>query len=190
MNIDKFKNAIGGGVRSSLFRVQGDIGRLGKDDRVNFLCTAAQLPASTLSETTAPFRGRLLKIPTARTFDAWTITILSDRGMELRSKFEQWMDSINGARDNVEQIDGAVTNFESSFLTNWRVQQLDRSGKPVKSYELYYCYPTSVSAVDLDSGDADSLSSFTATLSYSYFLTSAVSTGGNPRGNFQIGETD
>ena len=190
MNIDKFKNAIGGGVRSSLFRVQGDIGRLGKDQRVNFLCTASSLPASTLGETTAPYRGRLIKIPTARTFDAWSITILSDRGMQLRSKFEQWIDSINGARDNIEQVRNGVTDFENSFLPNWRVQQLDRSGTPIKSYELYYCYPTSVGNVDLDAGSADTLSSFTVTLSYSYFLTSGVATGENPRGNFQIGETD
>ena len=92
-----FKDAVGGGVRNALFRVNGFIGNQGLTTQFHFLCTAAQLPASTIGEGTCPFRGRNIKIPTSRTFEDWTITILSDRGMTLRSKFEQWLDSINGA---------------------------------------------------------------------------------------------
>jgi hypothetical protein len=111
-------------------------------------------------------------------FEDWTITILSDRGMVLRNKFEQWLDSINGTRDNVEQVQDAVTNLSSAFFTDWYVDQLDRSGKAIKSYQFKYCYPSNVSSVDLSAADED-LSQFAVTLSYSYFLTSGVSTGGN-----------
>ncbi len=178
MNIDSFKDAVGGGVRNALFRVNGFIGNQGADNAVSFLCTAAQLPASTIGQTIAPYRGRTIKIPTSRVFEDWTITILSDRGMVLRNKFEQWLDSINGTRDNVEQVQDAVTNLSSAFFTDWYVDQLDRSGKAIKSYQFKYCYPSNVSSVDLSAADED-LSQFAVTLSYSYFLTSGVSTGGN-----------
>ena len=178
MNIDSFKDAVGGGVRNALFRVNGFIGNQGADNSVSFLCTAAQLPASTIGQTIAPFRGRNIKIPTSRTFEDWTITILSDRGMVLRSKFEQWLDSLNGSRDNVEQVQDAVTNLSSAFFTDWYVAQLDRSGKAIKSYQFKYCYPSSISSVDLAAADEE-LSQFSVTLSYSYFLTTGVSTGGN-----------
>jgi|TARA_E500000305_G_C4015943_1_gene235574 hypothetical protein len=178
MNIDSFKDAVGGGVRNALFRVNGFIGNQGADNSVSFLCTAAQLPASTIGQTIAPFRGRNIKIPTSRTFEDWTITILSDRGMVLRSKFEQWLDSLNGSRDNVEQVQDAVTNLSSAFFTDWYVDQLDRSGKAIKSYQFKYCYPSSISSVDLAAADEE-LSQFSVTLSYSYFLTTGVSTGGN-----------
>jgi hypothetical protein len=178
MNIDSFKDAVGGGVRNALFRVNGFIGNQGADNAVSFLCTAAQLPASTIGQTVAPFRGRNIKIPTSRTFEDWSITILSDRGMVLRSKFEQWLDSINGTRDNVEQVQDAVTNLSSAFFTDWYVDQLDRSGKAIKSYQFKYCYPSSISSVDLNAADEE-LSQFSVTLAYSYFLTTGVSTGGN-----------
>ena len=124
------------------------------------------------------FLPRNIKIPTSRTFEDWTITILSDRGMVLRSKFEQWLDSLNGSRDNVEQVQDAVTNLSSAFFTDWYVDQLDRSGKAIKSYQFKYCYPSSISSVDLAAADEE-LSQFSVTLSYSYFLTTGVSTGGN-----------
>ena len=178
MNIDNFKTAVGGGVRNALFRVNGFIGNQGADNAVSFLCTAAQLPTSTLGQTTAPYRGRNIKIPTSRTFEDWTITILSDRNLTLRSKFEQWVDSINGSRDNVEQVQDAVTDLSAAFFTDWYVDQLDRSGKAIKSYQFKYCFPTTVSSVDL-SAESEELQNFSVSLAYSYFLTTGVSTGGN-----------
>ena len=178
MNIDSFKDAVGGGVRNALFRVNGFIGNQGADNAVSFLCTAAQLPTSTLGQTTAPYRGRNIKIPTSRTFEDWTITILSDRNMTLRSKFEQWVDSINGSRDNIEQVQDAVTDLSAAFFTDWYVDQLDRSGKAIKSYQFKYCFPTTVSSVDL-SAESEELQNFSVSLAYSYFLTTGVSTGGN-----------
>lgn len=178
MNIDSFKDAVGGGVRNALFRVNGFIGNQGADNAVSFLCTAAQLPTTTLGQTTAPYRGRNIKIPTSRTFEDWTITILSDRNMTLRSKFEQWVDSINGSRNNIEQTQDAVTNFTAAFFTDWYVDQLDRSGKAIKSYQFKYCFPTTVSSVDL-SAESEELQNFSVSLAYSYFLTTGVSTGGN-----------
>ena len=178
MNIDSFKDAVGGGVRNALFRVNGFIGNQGADNAVSFLCTAAQLPTTTLGQTTAPYRGRNIKIPTSRTFEDWTITILSDRNMTLRSKFEQWVDSINGSRDNVEQTQDAVTDLSTAFFTDWYVDQLDRSGKAIKSYQFKYCFPTTVSSVDL-SAESEELQNFSVSLAYSYFLTTGVSTGGN-----------
>ena len=178
MNIDSFKDAVGGGVRNALFRVNGFIGNQGADNAVSFLCTAAQLPTTTLGQTTAPYRGRNIKIPTSRTVEDWTITILSDRNMTLRSKFEQWVDSINGSRNNIEQTQDAVTNLASAFFTDWYVDQLDRSGKAIKSYQFKYCFPTTVSSVDL-SAESEELQNFSVSLAYSYFLTTGVSTGGN-----------
>ena len=178
MNIDSFKDAVGGGVRNALFRVNGFIGNQGADNAVSFLCTAAQLPTTTLGQTTAPYRGRNIKIPTSRTFEDWTITILSDRNLSLRSKFEQWVDSINGSRDNVEQVQDAVTDLSAAFFTDWYVDQLDRSGKAIKSYQFKYCFPTTVSSVDL-SAESEELQNFSVSLAYSYFLTTGVSTGGN-----------
>ena len=179
MNIDSFKDAVGGGVRNALFRVNGFIGNQGSDNaRIIFMHCCSVTCLNDWSNNLPHFRGRNIKIPTSRTFEDWTITILSDRGMVLRSKFEQWVDSINGSRDNVEQVQDAVTNFHATF-TDWYVDQLDRSGKAIKSYQFKYCFPTSIGSVDLNAADEELSILQSVTLAYSYFLTTGVSTGGN-----------
>ena len=92
MRIEDFKDKIGGGARPALFRVGGRIGASGTDDRTQFLVTAANLPLSTIGEATPAFRGRTIKIPMSRTFEDWTINVLSDKDMDLRSKFESWLE--------------------------------------------------------------------------------------------------
>ena len=171
MNIDKFKNAIGGGVSPSLFRVRGNIGTTTSPDSLSFLVTAAQLPASTLGEINVNYRGRQLNLPGSRTFVPLTMRILNDEGMFLRSRFEKWLDDLNGAASNIAQRPITLTNAVD--FPTWSVDQLNRNGQPIKSYELLYCFPTSVSGIDL-SADADGLSDFQVTLNYSYFLTSGV----------------
>ena len=103
MNIDKFKNAIGGGVRPSLFRIRGNIGSTTSPDSMSFLCTAASLPASTLGTIDVNYRGRTLTLPGSRTFDSWDITILNDEGMALRTAFENWLNDLNDSVANVSE---------------------------------------------------------------------------------------
>jgi hypothetical protein len=174
MNIEDFKTSIGGGARPALFRVGGFIGGSGLDTRTSFLVTASNLPASEIGEVTAPFRGRTIKLPTSRTFADWTITILSDRDMELRTKFERWMEDLNGAVDNIPERDIALTN--QTDFPDWSIDQLDRNGEAVKSYTMKYCFPKSVSDIAVDATSED-LASFTVTMGYTYFITSDVNLG-------------
>ena len=57
MNIEDFKNSIGGGVRPALFRVGGRIGSR-TNNNLSFLVTAASLPASEI-RSAAPYRAEL-----------------------------------------------------------------------------------------------------------------------------------
>ena len=180
MNIENFKNAIGGGVRPALFRVGGRIGASGIDEDTSFLVTAAQLPESTLGSTEAPYRGRTIKLPTSRTFADWQISILSDEAMALRNKFESWIEDLNGSEDNIAERNISLVN--TTDFPDWSVDQLDRNGDAIKSYTMKYCYPTSVGAVSLAAGE-EGLLSFDVTLAYSYFITSDVNVGYGVPGN-------
>jgi len=180
MNIEDFKNSIGGGVRPALFRVGGRIGGRGTDQAVSFLVTAAALPASNIGEVTAPYRGRTLKIPTSRTFEDWQITVLSDSDMRLRNKFEGWLEDLNGSQDNVPEREISLTN--ATDFPDWSIDQLDRKGNAIKSYTMKYCFPKSVSEITVDATSED-LASFTVTIGYSYFTASDVTVGYGSPGN-------
>ena len=54
MNIESFKNSVGGGVRTALFRVGGRIGGSGSDELLTFLVTASTIK-STNHQRTIPW---------------------------------------------------------------------------------------------------------------------------------------
>lgn len=168
MNIDNFKNALSkGGVRGNLFRVQGNIGNVSLPTKVGYLCKSASLPTSTLAATEVPYRGRKIKIPGDRSFAEWTLTFLSDGDFELRNAFEKWMDELNQTVANKATVD---LNLSGSLFPDWSIDQLDRTGKSIKSYKFFHCWPSEIGNMDVSS-DATELSEFAVTLQYTYFLT-------------------
>ena len=176
MNINDFKNNLkAGGVRPNLFRVNGPIGPAGTDASGSFLIRTASLPATNLSTILVPFRGRQLKLPGNRTFDDWTMTVISDGEFNLRTKFEKWMEAINSTIGNIAEQPHDLTQGSSlatGLFPTWSVDQLDRLNNPIKTYSFFHCFPTVIGDMALDADASDTLSDFSVTMSYSYFLTS------------------
>ena len=92
--ISQFKSQlIGGGARPNLFEVELTTlptGIAWPADNFRYMCKAAQLPASTLTQIDVPFRGRQLKIAGTRTYANWTITVINDIDFDIRTAFERW----------------------------------------------------------------------------------------------------
>ena len=83
-NIQEFRSRMtGGGARSNLFEVEISfpdglgINESLVSDKVPFLVKAAEIPASNLGNIPVPYRGRVLPIAGDRTFDPWTVTIIT-----------------------------------------------------------------------------------------------------------------
>tara|TARA_Y100000004_G_scaffold109223_1_gene122489 strand:- start:412 stop:981 length:570 start_codon:yes stop_codon:yes gene_type:complete len=175
MDINRFKTRLGGGVYPSLFRIDTNSTVFSDDDKQNlaFLCTAANLPPSNLGEITVNHRGRQVYLPGFRTFEPWTITILSDEDMSIRTAFEKWVDRLDGARDHVSDDVNFNLGTNTGLFSNWTVTQLDRQGKAIKAYRLDACFPTSVSDIALSAESTD-LASFNVTLRYQYHRTTGL----------------
>jgi len=176
MNINDFKNHLkAGGVRPNLFRVNGPIGPTGIDSSGSFLIRTASLPATNLSTILVPFRGRQLKLPGNRTFDDWSLTVISDGEFNLRTKFEKWMEAINSTIGNIAEQPHDLTQggaLNTGLFPTWSVDQLDRQNNAIKTYSFFHCFPTVIGDMALDADASDTLSDFSITMSYSYFLTS------------------
>ena len=163
-NISGFVNAFaGGGVRTNLFLVNGTIPGFSNNRAISFLCKAAQIPASSLGTIEIPYRGRKIKIPGDRTFQDWSITVVSDANMQLRSAFEYWSAIFNSHTGNV-----TVNNFMES-MPQWSVTQLHRDGEPVRTYSFIGCYPSEIGAIDLSYENNDSIAEFPVTINYSWW---------------------
>ncbi len=171
-SISDFRGAlVGGGARPNLFEVQLANLPPGVNgwDGTNFqyMCKAAQLPASVIANIDVPFRGRIFKIAGDRTIDPWTVTIINDEGFKLRNAFEEWTDLIAKLENNLGATD------PTAYMVNAKVYQLGRGSSPssknqggsanavLKEYEFIDIFPTAVQAIDLSYDSTDTIEEFT-----------------------------
>lgn len=172
LGIDDFKAKIrGGGARPNLFKAtinfpayaQGDV------EITSFLCKAAQLPASVMNFIDVPFRGRQLKIAGDRTFETWTPTIINDTDFGVRNAMERWMNGINAHQANTGFVN--PVDYQADLI----VEQIDRDETVLKTYNFRGCFPTNISAIDLNYETVDQIEEFTVEFQVQYWESGTTS---------------
>ena len=172
LGVDDFKSKLrGGGARPNLFKATLNFPAYagGDVELTSFLCKAAALPASAMNVTEVPFRGRQLKIAGDRTFETWTVTILNGTDFSIRNSMERWMNGINAHSANT-----GITNpvdYEADLI----VEQLDKDGETVKTYQFRGCFPTNVSAIDVNYETVDTVEEFTVEFQVQYWESDTTS---------------
>ena len=173
-SISDFRGAlIGGGARPNLFEVQLAALPAGVQgwDGTNFqyMCKAAQLPASVIANIDVPFRGRIFKVAGDRTIETWSVTVINDEDFKIRNAFEQWMQLIAKLDTNI-----GATNPDA-YMVDAEVFQLGRGGKAgkesktntgnnsviLKQYKMEGIFPTNVAGIDLSYDTGDTIEEFT-----------------------------
>jgi hypothetical protein len=174
-NIADFKaQMIGGGARPNQFRVEltfPSYVTLGvvAGQRAQFLCKAAQLPASTVENIPVLYRGRPVNFAGERTFQPWTISIYNDTTFGIRNALEQWQSGVQ----NYNATTGRTNPRD--YQVDLNVHQLDRNGATIKSYKFVDAYPTSISAVGLDFESQNAIEMFDVEFTYNFFTSNTGS---------------
>ena len=167
-SIDNFKSQLqGGGARANQFRVilntPSGIGTGISSATAQFMIRTASLPGQTIGEIPLQFRGRQLYLAGDREFETWTTTVLNDTDFAIRNGMERWMNGINNLQTNT-----GVTNV-TEYTADMVVQQLDRDDAILKQYTLTSCWPTAISAIDLNMDTASEIETFEITWRYTSF---------------------
>ena len=176
-NVSTFLGKIGQGVKPNMFNVDikfpEGADATGDRDLFQLMCKSAALPGSNLGVIEVPFRGRTVKIAGDRTFDTWTATFFNDRKMQLRAFFEEWANEINTHEANTAERFLPTSNDAAGYMAELFVSQLEKdaseSGSAIRTYHLFYCFPTNVSPIDLAYDSNDQIEEFTVEWQYSYF---------------------
>ena len=172
LGVDDFKAKLrGGGARPNLFKATINFpAYAGGDVEVtSFLCEAAQLPGSTITPIIVPFRGRQLKMSGDRTFDAWSPTIINDTDFVIRNSMERWMNGMNAHSANTGLTN--VVDYEADLL----VEQLDKDGSVIKTYNFRGCFPTAISPIDLSYASESEIERFTVEFQVQYWESNTTS---------------
>ena len=177
-NVERFKSSLtNGGARPNQFMVQLSFptyvaGQPLAIARAPFLVSVAELPGQTVNPAIVQYRGREVKFVGDRIYAPFTITVLNDAEMSIRSAMEQWM---GGMEDNITKF-GRMQ--PSEYQRDMQVFQLDRNGNALKTYSIANSFPVDLSPVSLDFGANDQISTFTVTFQYQHFTVSS-----NPGGS-------
>ena len=177
-NVEQFKSALtNGGARPNQFAVQLSFptyvaGQNIAAARSPFLVSVAELPGQTVNPTIVQYRGREVKFAGDRVYAPFTMTILNDAEMSIRSSLESWMGGIEDYAAKFGRLQ------PSAYQADFDVYQLDRNGNILKNYHIVNAFPVDISAVGLDFGANDQLSTFTATFQYQHFTVSTNPVGG------------
>ena len=172
LGVDDFKAKLkGGGARPNLFKATinfpGYAG--GNVELTSFMCRAAQLPGSIMSEIIVPFRGRELKIAGDRTFDVWSPTIINDTDFDVRNAMERWMNGINAHSANTGIVN--PTDYQTDLV----VEQLDKDESVLKTYTFRGCFPTNIDPIDLSYDPAAAIEEFGVTFQVQYWESNTTS---------------
>jgi hypothetical protein len=177
-NIADFKaQMIGGGARPNQFRVEltfPSYVTLGvvAGARAQFLCKAAQLPASTIETLPVLYRGRPVNFAGERTFQPWTVTVYNDTTFGIRNALEQWQSGIQ----NYNTTNGRTN--PTDYQVDLSVHQLDRNGAIIKSYKFVDAFPTTISAIGLDYEQQNAIEQFDVEFQYNFFTSATGAAAG------------
>ena len=182
-NLSEFVGALrDGGARANQFEVNiigGPSAILSSNQDFKFLCKSTSVPALTMGEIAVPYRGRQIYIAGDRTYETWAITVISDRGMMMRSAFEQWQSFLGdiGGTTNRSSIGDSPSQYYGTAL----IKQKDRNDKTLRMYSLFDCWPVSVDAMEF-AYETEGLMEFGVTFRFNHMTISGSPTGllGNP----------
>jgi len=169
-NVSSFLQQVRQGVRPNMFLVDINFPALvgGDKELTGLMCKSAALPASNVGVIEVPFRGRTVKIAGDRTFDNWTATFINDKDFKVRSRFEEWLKVLNTHQANTtDEID--PTQYSASVIVKQLEKDSSEGGSILRSYKLWYAFPTSTSAIDLAYDSNDQIEEFTVEFQYSYW---------------------
>ena len=165
-DISTFKGALQyGGARPSLFDITiataGDV--TGMTDDIQTLCNVSAIPPLTLTPIERQYFGRTVKIPGDIVFGDLTTSIINTEEMEIKTIIEEWMETINGAEDNIGFSD-STSMFGDVVLT-----QYSKDGESLMTWTFVDAWPTTIAEVALSYDTASDIEQFDVTWAYNYY---------------------
>lgn len=173
-NINDFRSngLIYGGSRPSQFMVQiFPPFSSSQTNRVSFFCQAASLPPFIVGQAVAPYFGAVIKYQGDRQYQDWDVTIMNDDDFPVRAMLEEWSNIMNTLISN--RLD--PNYYPTKYKQTATVTQFTKSGNVSYAYTFYGFWPTTISPIELNWGQTNSIETFNCTFSLDYFL--PVNTG-------------
>jgi len=125
----------------------------------------ATLPGRAINNVAVPFMGMNFNVPGTASYpgsDSYAVTFRCDSSYDLRSKLE-------AATFKTFNDENSNNNYDISKSSNLTLQLLDKTMKPVRTYNLYGVWVVSVGDLSYNLGDNGTIQTVPVTLAYQYW---------------------
>lgn len=167
-NINEFRAGLGlGGLRTNLFDVVITNPVVSVADGVLPLrCESAALPEDTLNRKEVFYFGRHIKLPGARSYQDWNVTVIEDEDFVVRDALQAWSSHINAHEGNVNRLPTAQTTLYKSVAD---VRMWSQTGQLLTTRQLIGVWPQYIAPIQGDWGN-DEIVRYQVTFCYDYWV--------------------
>jgi hypothetical protein len=151
---DIAKNAIAGGSIKNLIPDPRDI---------SILCETVSLPGRQITTLDYIAEKQGIKIPYSIINEDVTMTFTLTNDYFMKKLFDSWMSGIF-------DVENYRAGYKKDFTTDIVIQQLNQQNIPVYGVRLEGAFPTTVNAINLDSGAENTVQKMSVTLSYENYV--------------------
>ena len=145
-----------GSIISGGFSIQNLI----NDPRdISILCSKATLPGRTISTFDVDMHVQQNKYPQTFIDEEVSMTFRLTNDYYIKNMFETWMSGIF-------DTESYRVGFKSDYSVDVVIQQLNQKNIPVYGVRMEKCFPTNLSAVELDNAANDTMQEVTVTWAY------------------------
>ena len=126
---------------------------------ISILCSKATLPGRTISTFDADMHVQQNKYPQTFIDEEVSMTFRLTNDYYIKNMFETWMSGIF-------DTESYRVGFKSDYSVDVVIQQLNQKNIPVYGVRMEKCFPTNLSAVELDNAANDTMQEVTVTWAY------------------------
>ena len=170
-----------GGSRAAQFEVEIAGGPVSVPGDFVFLCKGTTVPSLSIPEVAVPYRGREIYVAGDRAYEAWEITVFSDRDQSMRSYFETWQNHMGDIGVRTDRT--GLGSQPSTYYANASVKQLDRNDDVLRTYHLYDVWPTAVNGSEMTYDAGGGVMEFGVTFRFNYMT---IAGAGASQGNATV----
>ncbi len=168
-NVNTFTSKLkGGGARTNLMWVKMSNSTYAGLGDWTYLCKASNIPASTITAIEVPYFGRNVKVAgESREFAPLTTTVVNDEGHAIYKGMTTWMADLNSPEGN--KTKSGLFASRSSYCCDIELEMYKKDGAKDQNWNFINCWPSNISAIDLNWDSVNTIQEFTIDWQYDYY---------------------
>jgi len=123
-----------------------------------FLCESCTMPGKQINTTDYITNLRAVKKPYGYINEDVTFTYILTGDYFMKNIFTQWQEQIYNTNQTL--------NYKKDYTSTVNIQQLNDKNVPIYTVQLRNAYPTTVNAIELNSGAENTAARITVTMAY------------------------